>query len=135
GFFEDYVDKGVKDLELFRNLMLEELDNGHSLELLIRGFASPLAKTEYNINLTKRRITSLKNYLYRYNNGVFKKYMDNTAENGAFIKFKEIPFGEYTADTTISDDFYDVQNSIYSKGASLERKIEIQSVTIISKDS
>lgn len=134
-FFVEYVDQGVRDLELFRDLMLEELNKGISLELTIKGFASPLAKTDYNINLTKRRITSLKNYLYRYNGGVFQKYMDGTAENNAHIRFKEIPFGEYTSDTLISDNINDLKNSVYSRVASLERKIEIQSVSIISRDS
>ncbi len=134
-FFVQYVDQGVKDLELFRDLMLVELEKGISLELTIKGFASPLAKTDYNINLTKRRINSLKNYLYQYNGGVFKKYLDGTAENGAHVRFKEIPFGEYTADTFISDNLNDLKNSVYSRVASLERKIEIQSVSIISKDS
>lgn len=134
-FFIQYVDQGVKDLELFRDAMLVELDKGISLELTIKGFASPLAKTDYNVNLTKRRITSLKNYLARYDNGIFKKYLDGTATNGAIIKFKEIPFGEYTSDTLVSDNFYDVKNSVYSIAASRERKIEIQSVSIISKDS
>lgn len=134
-FFIQYVDQGVKDLELFRDLMLVELDKGISLELTIKGFASPLAKTDYNVNLTKRRINSLKNYLAHYDNGVFKKYLDGTAQNGAIVKFKEVPFGEYTSDTLVSDNFYDVQNSVYSIGASRERKIEIQSVSIISKDS
>lgn len=134
-FFVEYVDQGVKDLELFRDAMLVELDKGISLELTIKGFASPLAKTDYNVNLTKRRIQSLKNYLNQYGGGIFQKYMDGTAANGAFIRFKDIPFGEYTSDTIVSDNFYDVQKSVYSRSASRERRIEIQSVSIISKDS
>lgn len=134
-FFVEYVDQGVKDLELFRDLMLEELEKGVSLELTIRGFASPLAKTDYNVNLTKRRISSLKNYLNEYNNGVFRSYLSGTASNGATIRFKEIPFGEYTAQSLVSDNLNDLKNSVYSRAASLERKIEIQSVSIISKDS
>jgi len=134
-FFVEYVDQGVKDLELFRDLMLEELDKGVSLELTIKGFASPLAKTDYNVNLTKRRISSLKNYLANYDGGVFSKYLNGTAPNGAVIRFKEIPFGEYTAQTLVSDNLNDLKNSVYSRAASLERKIEIQSVSIISKDS
>jgi len=134
-FFTQKVDQGVKDLELFRDLMLEELNKGVALELTIKGFASPLAKTAYNVNLTKRRIMSLKNYLYNYDNGVFRPYMDRTAKNGAYLKFKEIPFGEYKADTLISDNLNDLKNSVYSRSASLARKIEIQSVNILSKDS
>lgn len=134
-FFIEYVDRGVQNLELFRDAMLKELDKGTALEITIKGFASPLAKTEYNINLTKRRINSLRNYLRRFNGGVFAKYIDNKADNGAYLKFKEIPFGEYNSKDDVSDNYYDVQKSVYSIAASLERKIEIQSVNILSKDS
>lgn len=134
-FFLEYVEQGVKDLELFRDLMLEELRKGISLELTVKGFASPLAKSDYNVNLTKRRIASLVNYLSVYEQGVFKPYLTNTAPNGAKITIKEVPFGEYTANKIISDNPNDQKNSIYSRAASLERKIEIQSISIIQTDS
>jgi tetratricopeptide (TPR) repeat protein len=134
-FFTEYVDQGVKDLEIFRDLMLEELQKGTSLELTIKGFASPLAKTDYNVNLTKRRIASLVNYLGEYNNGIFKPYLIDKAANGAKILIKEVPFGEYTADKLVSDNPNDQKNSVYSRAASLERKIEIQSISIVSFDS
>ena len=134
-FFTEYVDQGVKDLEIFRDLMLDELQKGTSLELTIKGFASPLAKTEYNVNLTKRRIASLVNYLGEYNGGIFKPYLIDKATNGAKILIKEVPFGEYTAGKLVSDNPNDQKNSVYSRAASLERKIEIQSISIISFDS
>jgi tetratricopeptide (TPR) repeat protein len=134
-FFTEYVDQGVKDLELFRDLMLEELKKGTSLELTIKGFASPLAKTEYNVNLTKRRIASLVNYLSEYEKGIFKPFLNGNASNGAKISIKEVPFGEYTADKLVSDNPNDQKNSVYSRAASLERKIEIQSISILSLDS
>jgi len=134
-FFTEYVDQGVKDLELFRDLMLEELVKGTSLELTVKGFASPLAKTDYNVNLTKRRIASLVNYLSAYDNGVFRPYLNGAAANGARITIKEVPFGEYTANKIISDNPNDQKNSVYSRSASLERKIEIQSISILHDDS
>ena len=127
-FFKHYVDKGVSDLELFTRLLLEELGKGEKIEVVIKGFASPLAKTEYNVNLTKRRISSLINYLREYENGIFIPYLDKNAENGAELTFQKIPFGEYTANASISDDYYDQRNSIYNRSAALERKIEIQTV-------
>lgn len=130
-FFTEYVEQGVKDLALFRDLMLEELQRGTSLELTVKGFASPLAKTDYNVNLTKRRIASLVNYLSAYDNGIFVPYLNHTASNGAKITIKEVPFGEYTAAKLISDNPNDTKNSIYSRAASLERKIEIQSINIV----
>lgn len=134
-FFTDYVDKGVSDLEIFTKLLLEELKKGYEIELTIKGFASPLAKTDYNVKLTKRRISSLINYLREYNNGEFKPYLEGTAANGAKLFFEKIPFGEYTAEKAVSDDYYDQQNSIYNPNAALERKIEIQTVQRANKDS
>ncbi len=134
-YFKHYVDKGVKDLELFTSLLLEELKKGQKIEITIKGFASPLAKTEYNVNLTKRRISSLINYLRAYGNGEFNAYIDKNADNGAELTFLKIPFGEYTANTNVSDDYYDQRNSIYNRKAAVERKIEIQSITFAKKDS
>lgn len=134
-FFLQYVDKGVRDLELFRTLLLKELDKGAKINITVKGFASPLAKTDYNVNLTKRRIASLVNYMREYDNGVFVPYLNGTAENGGKVVFSEVPFGEYTANQLTSDNPNDVQNSVYSRAAAIERKIEIQSVSYLEKDT
>lgn len=134
-FFMEFVDQGVKDLFLFRDLLLEELEKGNKIELTIKGFASPLAKSDYNKNLTKRRIASLVNHLKAYDNGVFVPYFEGNAPSGGLLTVVEVPFGEDTADTFVSDNPNDVQNSIYSRAAALERKIEIQSVGFIPEDT
>ena len=85
------------------------------------------------MNLTKRRISSLINYLYEYDNGVFAPYLDHNAENGGDLTFVQIPFGEYTANKLVSDNLNDKRNSVYSRAAALERKIEIQSVNLLNK--
>lgn len=133
-FFVEYVDQGVEDLELFRDLLYAELEKGRRFELTVKGFASPLAKTDYNVNLTKRRIASLKNYLMEYDGGVFIPFFKGTHENGGKLRIVEIPFGEYTAASLTSDNPNDVQNSIYSRAAAIERKIEVQSVEKLEKD-
>lgn len=133
-FFSEYVDQGVKDLKLFRDLLYEELKKGRKFQLTVKGFASPLAKTDYNVNLTKRRIASLRNYLMEYDNGVFIPFFEGTHESGGKIRIVEIPFGEYTAASLTSDNPHDVQNSIYSRAAAIERKIEVQSVEELDKE-
>lgn len=133
-FFIEYVQQGVRDLEQFRDLLLIELERGRKIEMLIKGFASPLAQTDYNVNLTKRRIASLVNYLKAYDGGVFRKYLEGTAENGGELRIIQIPFGEYQADHITSDNPNDVQNSVYSRAAAIERKIEIQSVDVIREE-
>lgn len=132
-FFMEYVDKGVADLQLFRDLLLKELHAGARINVTVKGFASPLAKTDYNVNLTKRRIASLINYLREYDGGVFIPYIDGTAENGGKVVFSPVPFGEYTANQITSDNPNDVKNSVYSRAAAIERKIEIQSVTYLEE--
>ena len=127
-FFKDYVEKGVKDLALFTELLYLELEKGTEIELTVKGFASPLAKTDYNVNLTERRISSMVNYLKEVDGGKFNKYL-----NSDKLIIKRIPFGEYTANKLVSDNLNDKRNSVYSRAAALERKIEIQSVNFLNK--
>jgi archaellum component FlaF (FlaF/FlaG flagellin family) len=134
-FFVEYVEQGVSDLNEFTRLLLIELDKGYKIKVTVKGFASPLAKTDYNVNLTKRRINSLVNYLGIYKSKEFLPYLNHTATNGGSLTFVQIPFGEYTANKLISDNVNDKQNSVYSRKAALERKIEIQSVSLLIKDS
>jgi len=130
--FSNYIDKGEKDLELFTPLLFKELEQGNSITITIKGYASPLSKTDYNVNLTLRRISSLINYLNEFEDGKISPYINGTAENGAVLSFIKVPFGEYQSDE-ISDDLADQRNSVYSPGAALERKIEI--IAIATSDT
>lgn len=134
-FFSFYVDKGMEDLRLFTKLLLKELEKGTDVELSVKGFASPRAKSDYNLNLTKRRIASMENYLRHYDNGVFEPYFSNSDSLDGSLSIVQIPFGEYKADQTVSDELDDEKESIYSKKACLERKIEIRSVQRAPQDT
>jgi len=134
-FFTEYVEQGMKDLTLFKELLLEELEKGFRIRLSVRGFASPLAKTDYNVALTKRRIASLVNHLSVSDGGVFAPYLNGTALNGGKLEVVGVPFGEYTADQITSDNPNDLKNSVFSRAAAIERKIEIQSVSYLDTDS
>ena len=131
--FDDFVLQGMKDLVEFRTWLLQRLQDGAQLEVVIRGFASPLTYTDYNVNLTMRRIQSLVNHLERYDNGVFKPYIDGTAKNGGRLTFVRMPFGEYAADQTVSADRLDTQNSVYNPRAALERRIEVEAVRVLNE--
>jgi len=130
GFFINDVDKGAKDLDLFKNLVLEELKSGSEVSIFVRGFASPVAKTSYNVNLTQRRISSLINYFSKVDDAVFKKYMNSSSNEKGSLKFSFAPFGEYAANQKTSDDVIIQNESVFSKAAGIERKIEIESITI-----
>lgn len=134
-FFENKVDLGVQHLELFTKLLLRELEKGQRIELTIKGYASPLARSDYNVNLTQRRIQSLINYLRSYNMGVFVPYIEGIAPNGGKLAFVRVPFGAYRAEKSVSDNLNDQRNSVYSRSAALERKIEIQSIARAAADT
>jgi len=134
-FFIEYIDRGVKDLNEFSKILLEELKKGGRFKLTIQGFASPLAATDYNVNLTKRRINSYMNYLKEYKNGVFVKYLNSSASNGGALLVEYSPYGEYTADQQISDNPNDKKKSVYSIKAAKERRVEIQSVSFLKSEN
>jgi len=134
-FFSLKVDKGMTDLNVFTGLLLKELQKGSDVELAVKGFASPRAKSDYNLNLTRRRISSLENYLRRVENGAFIPYLERTSSDGGTLSVVQIPYGEYKADQKVSDELGNEKESIYSRSASLERKIEIQSVQRSADDS
>jgi hypothetical protein len=129
-FFNEEVKKGHDDLNRFTEQVWNELQKGNRVQLMVRGFASPLAKTDYNVHLTKRRIHSLKNYFEEIQQGRFGAYMHGDHPS---LEFIEVPMGENQANKKTSDDFYDQKNSVYSKEASQERRIEIIELRITNK--
>lgn len=131
--FEDSVDAGMQDLEKFALLLIKVLNDKEKVVITIKGFCSPLASTDYNINLAKRRISSLRNYFSEYQNGIFLKYIDNKNAGEGTITFEEQEVGELKARAYVSDDYYDTKNSIYSPAAALERKIQIIAVSSLSE--
>ena len=124
-FFDEYVNRGFQDLRVFSKELLKELEMGSKILLTVKGYASPLANSNYNVNLTLRRINSLQNYLRDYAANSFVPYLDGTAENGGVLRIKKIPFGEFKSDSSVSDDYFNKKMSVYSKKASLERRVEI----------
>lgn len=119
-FFETKVKRGADYLELFSNILLKRLQEGEQVEIFVKGYTSPRAKSDYNIHLGKRRISSVKNHFKSYQNGIFKSYI-----NSGKLILSERSFGETTARNDINDDLNNQRLSIYSPEASLERRVEI----------
>jgi len=132
--FDDSVDAGMQDLERFAQLLLKVLKNNEKVTITMKGYCSPLASTDYNVNLAKRRISSLKNYFMEYENGVFMKYINNPNTAEGSITFIEEEIGELKARPNVSDDYYDTKNSVYSPAAALERKIQIIAISTFSEN-
>lgn len=129
-FFEDSVDAGMQDLDRFAVLLGQVLDRGEKVKITMKGYCSPLASTDYNVNLAKRRISSLRNYFMEYENGKFVKYVDNPNEKEGRIEFFNEDIGELPV-STVSDDVKDVRNSVYSPFAAAERKIQIIAISYL----
>ncbi len=133
-FFLEKVDQGVVDLASFLPLLLRELEAGQEVQLTIKGFASPLARTDYNVQLTARRIVSLINHLHRYEAGAFQEYLKPGSASGGRLEIIRIPFGEYTAPERVSDNPNE-GDAIWGIAAATERKIEISSVQRAATDT
>ena len=125
-FFETTLKPNYNRLINLLGMLSLELDGGKKIELQIRGFASPLHKFEYNINLSQRRIQSVINYISTYHNTVLSKYL-KTGQ----LSIVELPLGESKVSENTSDNPNDIKSSIYSLEAIKERKIEILNVILV----
>ncbi len=124
-YFSNYVEESYNRLIEFTELSKELLESGQKIIITIKGFTSPLNTVEYNNNLAKRRISSLVNFFDEYDDGFFRKYI----ENGQ-IEYQFVAFGKTHAATNVSDDRNDQRNSVYNPAAARERRIEIIAVEI-----
>ena len=119
-FFEYRVKKGKMDLDMFLRELSSVLSAGQRVHITIKGFASPLAPTNYNEYLSRRRVSSLINEIRSYNGGIYTPYLDSGA-----LSIGEAYFGETTAPGHVSSSNTNVKKSIYSVEASEERRVEI----------
>lgn len=127
-FFDNKVKKGYDHLFLFSEILLRRLNQGDQVEIFLKGFTSPRAKSDYNLYLSKRRISCVRNHFKTYAGGIFQSFI-----NSGQLKISEKPFGETTANIGISDDLEDQRNSIFSVAASIERRVEIVEIKSTSK--
>lgn len=119
-FFTDFVAKGEEDLNFFLDFMKKDMELGNRVILTVDGHASPLFSEEYNRHLSSRRITCLINSIRKYDDGFFIPYISDGK-----LKIIQNPLGKYYASPFTSDNPHDQRNSIYSRAAALERKIQI----------
>ncbi|MBL7829027.1 MAG: hypothetical protein JNJ57_20500 [Saprospiraceae bacterium] len=122
-FFENEVRLGADRLNALCDLLLTQLQNNSKLEVQIKGFTSPRAEPDYNQNLAKRRISSVRNHFESFADGALKPYMTSGQ-----LKVVELSFGETTAKAKVSDALSDERNSIYNPDAARERRVEIVKV-------
>ncbi len=124
-FFERDVRGGWERLFAFSEVLYEMMTRGDYIVLTLRGFASPRAASQYNLNLTARRVSSVYNHFLIFDGGIYKKFVDNGQ-----IVIKLEPNGEKKAPKDISDNIKEERKSIYDPRASRERRLEIIGVEV-----
>lgn len=124
-FFDNELKGNYDTLGVFSETLIKYLQRGNTAVIGIRGFASPLAASDYNINLGRRRVNCLMNHFSTYRDGMLLRYI----ENGSLV-LEEVSYGEGQADQTISENPRDRRNSVYSPAASRERRVQIVKITI-----
>ena len=100
------------------------MERGDSIILTLKGFASPRAASTYNLNLTSRRVSSVHNHFNQFDGGIYKKFVDNGQ-----LTIELAPMGE-TNPAGVSDVINDPRRSVFSTGASRERRLEIIGVEV-----
>jgi len=123
--FTKDVDKGFYDLVAFTSQLLDIVKAGNKIEIIIKGYCSPLHLNDYNMKLGYRRVASLRNYFFHYRDGALLPFI----ANGTLV-LKSESLGKETAPKTVSDKLQDTRNSVYSPAAALERRVEIVSVEV-----
>ena len=114
-FFDTCVVGNFNRTEELLEYVESLLDAGHSITITIAGYASPLARSDYNLNLSRRRIGSFINMIRTWRGGVFE---DALAEGRLFIEQKPHGAVQPTTESTSQDP-------VYGLPAALARRIEI----------
>jgi len=124
-FFEKDVRGGWNRLMEFSEVLYDILTSGDSIEITLKGYASPRAGTQYNKNLTDRRVTSVYNHFDLFDGGIYKRFVISKQ-----LVIKREANGESKAPPGVSDDIKDERKSIYDVRASRERRLEIIGVRV-----
>jgi tetratricopeptide (TPR) repeat protein/outer membrane protein OmpA-like peptidoglycan-associated protein len=122
-FFSRKVATGYEKLLTFSSLLTQYLGNGYGMEIVMEGYASPLADPRYNELLTSRRISSVINHFYRYQGGLFREYIRKGQ-----LRIKVLPYGSSRAAADVSADPRDRKKSVYGVKAMNERKVLINEI-------
>lgn len=126
-FFQDSVRRNGERLNKFMEILFVQLEADSTIKITLKGFASPLAKTEYNKHLTRRRIYCIDNYIMReYRGGALVQFGPT---GSGLLQIDTIPNGEALSDTStlskIDGPGIGRDWSVYSVEASKERRVQI----------
>jgi hypothetical protein len=118
-FFLD-VEKGMEQLQWLVRYLKEEMDQGRDYTIIFTSHASPLATSEYNLILSKRRFASVENFIQSWSARELARFIDEGK-----LSYENNPFGDQQARPGVSDDRGDLARSVYSVEAARERKVTV----------
>jgi tetratricopeptide (TPR) repeat protein len=122
-FFENEVRKGWNSLFTFTEVLDKILSNGDTVIITLKGYASPRARPEYNLNLTDRRVSAVENHFTKFETGYYNKFI-----KAKLLIIEREANGESKAPKNVSDDIRDRRRSVYDVSASRQRRVEIVGV-------
>lgn len=114
-FFDTCVTGNYNRVEELLDYVESLLDAGNRITITIAGYASPVYKTDYNLNLSQRRIVSFINMIRAWRGGLLEEALDNGR-----LKVDQKPHGAVEP-TTESQS----KDPVYGLPAVLARRIEI----------
>jgi hypothetical protein len=120
-FKRESLNEGLEKLNDFTKEVEAYRQHYDTVTIVLRGFASPLAKTDYNLNLSKRRIDAVKTYLFAHTDW-------QEAVNKGVLILREEPLGETESKGTVSDVLSDKKASVYWLEAMKARRVELSIV-------
>lgn len=116
-FFEFEIDKGITELDNLITQIVETVEKGYSIKVTLKGYASSVGNEEYNLNLSKRRVDSVKKYILE-DPRITKL---NEGSGLPKVSLAEATFGETQSDSG---------DQVYTVTAMSERKVEITDVVV-----
>jgi len=122
-FFTNKISKNYNELFKLAKLLEKTLMHNIHVEMIVKGYASPLGSVEYNKNLSGRRISSVMNFFSTYENGLFQPYLTGGQQN--LLTIRPTMFGESQSPHIVSDSAKEKRHSIYSPEAAAERRVQV----------
>ena len=116
-FFEDSLKGNFNQLNKLLHRLHHELENGYFVDIKIKGYASQLADSTYNIELSSVRIKSLISYFLSFQNGFLAQFYNDNK-----LKISEVPLGESQIKSKPNQS---IKQGIYGIDAILNRKVSI----------
>lgn len=117
-FFDTQIENNVELLTKASNRISELCSQGATVTISLIGNTSSIATSNYNLELSTRRINSIKKFFTEYSGGTLQQYVSKN-----LLFFSETPAGETNANQTVSGGT--AQNTIFSLQAIQDRNTQV----------